>query len=111
MNNIIATFCMYFTQNPSLGTVPCSTILNASYTQSSMEKEVNTVTKIYQDKGNVIYNDNKNLINTGIVIGGAYDTIQKQELKIQFPLKPLDFNIDLKENQQNSYSVNWRYGF
>lgn len=91
----------------------CNSAITAAYTNTNTEKEINTVTGIYKRKGNDIYNDNKTLINSGVLASGIYDTIHKQELKVAFPLLPLANNVivDVKPNQVYSYYLDWKVSF
>lgn len=112
MNQLFFMFCMSLPQTYIQGSA-CNAAINATYTKTSMEKEINVVTDIYKKKGTDIYNNNKTLIDGGVLVGGIYDTIHKQELKIAFPVTPIvnNVSVDVKPNQVYTYNLEWKWSF
>jgi hypothetical protein len=95
-------------QSPS-----CNSIMQAEYKNSNLQKEVDTITGIYQHKTNEFVNDNKTIVYSGVLAGGIYNTIHNQELKLSMPLKPLanDFSVDIKPNNVYTGNIGWKFSF
>ena len=113
MNELFVYICMTLQNSAGVQSASCNSIVKAEYTNSNLQKEVNTITKIYEHKTNDFVNDNKTIVYTGVAAGGVYNTIHNQELKLAMPILPIanDISVDIKPNQIYTGNINWRFNF
>lgn len=107
MEELISKLCLLIQLNQDA----CNSALKASYTNSDVQKEYNTIYGLENKNVKEFINSiNKPLLYSGVLIGGGFNTYKTQELKIQAPLKPFADNIsmDLVPNSQN-IMLNWKW--
>ena len=113
MNELFVYICMTLQNSAGVQSASCNAVVYAEYKNSNLEKEITTITGIYQRKGNQFVNDNKTIVYTGVAAGGVYNTIHNQELKLAMPILPIanDISVDIKPNQIYTGNINWRFNF
>lgn len=99
--------------NFNMPSAACNSAITAEYTKSNVEKEITYITNMYKKKADEWYNDNRTLVYSGVFVGGLYNTVKTQELKVVFPILPIanQVSVDVKPNDIYSYNIEWKVNF
>ena len=114
MENLIAQFCILLGTNYQLNNNACSKALLASYSNSTMQKEINASQNYENNQFMQIYNNiDKKIVYSGATIGALVNVYNTKEIKFNAPLKPYcdNLSVDIQDGGNQNYSLNWKWSF
>lgn len=109
MNDLILKLCTLISFY-NLNQDACNKALSASYSNSTMESEINTVQNIEQRHFFEIID--KKYVYSAATLGTIINDYQTKEIRISTPLKPFfdNISIDLK-NGSETYNLTCKWTF
>lgn len=114
MESLFAQFCALLALNYQLNNDACSKAINASYVNSSTQKEINASQNYENKQFMEIYNSiDKKVIYSGATLGALVNVYNTKEIKFNAPLKPYcdNISIDMQDGGVQSYLLNWKWNF
>lgn len=114
MDNLLLSLCITIQSNynSSMPTTACDKALIAYYTNTQMQKDINVLTKQYEDISKTFINDNKTLTYPGILLGSVYNSLQQKDFRLStLLLYGTNINLDIRPNNIYNYILDWKFNF